>query len=140
MVLMIVVSLVNVGLFVRLHTLNETSLEHFVRNDLFMQRDIRPQDVANLSSDQWIRMFYSYHVQHQNRIEDMRRLLITSITSLKKMEETMLAMMVSILPVQKLNDDDNSSQRLRPYGKSKQFTLDATQSDEAHLGLNTEEE
>lgn len=84
MLLMIVVSLINVGLFVRLNTLNETSLEYFVRNDLFIQRDIRPQDVTNLSSDQWIRMFYSYHVQHQSRIEEMRRLLVTSITSLKK--------------------------------------------------------
>lgn len=57
-----------------------------------------------------------------------------------QMEETMLAMMVSILPVQQPDDDDNSSQMLRPNGKRTKMTLDSAESNGSQLELDTERE
>lgn len=97
---MIAISLLNVGLFVRLNMLSEGGRQQRQQHpdNLLLMSDIRPQDVANLSSDQWIRMFYSYHIQHQNRLAEMRNMLIGSIGSLKQMEANMLAVITAIVP------------------------------------------
>lgn len=82
MLIMITVSLVNVALFMRLSGLNEANIGQPF--DVLLVQNMRPQDVANLSSDQWIRMFYGYHLQHQNKIAELRRVLVTTIGSLKQ--------------------------------------------------------
>lgn len=102
LLVMIAISLLNVGLFVRLHMLSDAGrlqhAQHSAAANVVLLSDIRAQDVSNLSSDQWIHMFYSYHMKHQSKLAEMRHLLIESIVSLQKMESNMLAVIASVVP------------------------------------------